>query len=159
MCHEFANLPVLCQVRLQVDAVSPVGFGRFFVQGQLSAGLLTSRPSSLILKSMTNRWIRAAISVLFSFGIALFVDIYRQSQHWTILDHSFQFGLTFFGIWAVTAGILILSWSFLARWEVKRTEVDPAEVHRRGILAALPLGFFLLSHWLLVFTRPEPTCG
>jgi hypothetical protein len=100
---------------------------------------------------MTNRWIRAAISVLFSFGIALFVDIYRQSQHWTILDHSFQFGLTFFGIWAVTAGMLILSWSCLARWEVKRTEVDPAEVHRRGILATLPLGFFLLSHWLLRF--------
>jgi hypothetical protein len=120
----------------------------FFVK---SAGLLTSRPSSPILRSMTNRWTRAALSVLLSFGIALFVDIYRQSLQWTILDHSFQFGLSFFCFWAVTAGILILSWLFFARRDAKRPGADPAGVRRRGILAALPLGLFILSPWLLRF--------
>jgi hypothetical protein len=105
---------------------------------------------------MTNRWNRAALSVFFSFGIALFVDIYRQSRHWTILDHSFQFGLAFFGLWAAAAGILILSWLFLARREVKRTEAIPAEVRRRRVLEALPLGFFLLSPWLLRFYTTGP---
>ncbi len=97
---------------------------------------------------MTNRWIGAALSVPLSFGITLFVDIYRQSRHWTILDHSFRFGLTFFWFWAVTAGIFILSWQFFSRRKVP-PGTNSAEVRRRGILAALPLGFFLLSPWLL----------
>ncbi len=100
---------------------------------------------------MTFRWIGGGLSVVFSFGVALFVDIYRQSRGWTILDHTYRPGLNLFFIWAITAGVFILCWLFFARREGKRPTADSAEVRHRGILAALPLGFFFLSPWLLRF--------
>jgi hypothetical protein len=100
---------------------------------------------------MTNRWIGGGLSVLFSFGVALYADIYRQSGGWTILDHTYRLGLNLFFIWAITAGIFILFRLLFARWEVKSTAADSSELRRPGILASLPLGFFFLSPWLLRF--------
>lgn len=92
-----------------------------------------------------------ALLLFLSLGIALFLDIYIQSCHYTILDHSYRPGLIILLFWAAAFGVVYLLCSLLTRWEASYFGADPAFWRRRGALALLPLSFLLLSPWLLRF--------
>jgi len=101
-----------------------------------------------------NKSPRSSIVVLLfllSLGIAVFLDVYVQSTHYTILDHSYRPGGMIILYWAAAFGAVYLLCSLLTRWEAAYFGADPAFWRRRGALALLPLGFLFLSPWLLRF--------
>jgi hypothetical protein len=93
-----------------------------------------------------------ALFLLWSLGIAVFLRIYLQSPQFTILDHSLKFSPAFFLlIWPAAFGILLLGWILVSRGESLHFGIGLASSRWRGFLTSLPLGFFLLSPWLLHF--------
>lgn len=91
------------------------------------------------------------VFIVFSFGIALFIDLYRQSARFTILDHVYHLRPAILVFWAAAFVLIFVLARFLSRAEASFFGADPGFWRRRFILSSLPLGLFLLSPWLLRF--------
>lgn len=102
------------------------------------------------MKNKAHRSVLLA-NLLLALGVALFISIYRLSADFTILDHSFRLNIEFLVVWVACFVLLLLASSLLARREAGLFDALPESGRRRGVPALLPLGFFLLSPWLLHF--------
>jgi hypothetical protein len=95
---------------------------------------------------------------LLSFGLAVYLRVYFQSSHFSILDHTLSLSpLRVLPLWLTVFGILLLAWVLVSRWEASRFGLTLASARWRGFLACLPLAFFLLTPRVLdfYFTRSD----
>ena len=91
------------------------------------------------------------INLFLALGVALYVQIYIQSGRFTILNHTLRLNAGFFALWGAAFLLFLLAPGFLRRKEAGFSGPGPEFRRHGGIPAALPLGFFLLSPWLLHF--------
>ena len=89
--------------------------------------------------------------IILSLADAVFLDIYIQSFHFTILDHAYKLGPSVVLLWVAAMALIYPLFILLTRWEASYFGADPAFWRKRGALALLPLGVLVLSPWLLRF--------
>jgi hypothetical protein len=99
----------------------------------------------------------AVVLLVLALGLAFFINIYRQSGLYTILDHDFRFDWLFFLTWVAGFAILLAAWLARGRRMADEPRRQGGAGRRSDILSWLPLAFFLLTPWLLhfYFTRRD----
>jgi len=91
------------------------------------------------------------VLIFLSLSSAVFLDLYVQSFKMTIIDHTYRPSALLLLFWTASFGVIFLLCFLLTRWETAYFGADPSFWRRRGAFALLPLGFLILSPWLLHF--------
>jgi hypothetical protein len=91
------------------------------------------------------------IDLLLALGAALYAQICLQSGRFTVLSHSLRLNAGFFALWLAAFLLFLLASGLFRRGEAGPLSAGAESGRRRTVPALLPLGFFLLSPWLLHF--------
>ncbi len=90
-----------------------------------------------------------AFLVLFSLGLSYFVTLHSQTSSFTILDHKYSLSPAFILWFLLLSGLCVSLWLLLTHVETQTYGSERKNSLRDNFLALVPLGFFLLTPFVL----------